>query len=93
MAVKNSQSYGARPEPLCWHFSQPCCVRITSVSTLVVSEGEAREGRAGRGCGKGNLGMFGVDVNQNAFIFNSGTPALSSLPNEAPRTWPNARGG
>jgi hypothetical protein len=52
--------------------------------------GEGRVERAGGGCGKGNVGIFGGGVNENGFGF---APALSGLLNEAPRAWPNARGG
>jgi len=55
------------------------------VSTLVAGGGERRVGRAGGGCGKENVGIFGGGVNENAFGLNSDAPALSGLPNEAPR--------
>ncbi len=61
------------------------------MSTLVAGGGEGRVGRAGRGCGKGNVGIFGGGVNENVFSLNSGAPVLSGLPNEAPRAWPNAQ--
>lgn len=63
------------------------------MSTLAGDGGEGRAGGAVGGCGKGNLGMFGGGVNANVLGLNSGAPALRGLPNEAPRAWPNARGG
>jgi hypothetical protein len=46
--------------------------------------------RAGGSYGKGNVGIFGAGMNENAFGF---APALSGLLNEAPQAWPNMWGG